>query len=87
MQLAREKLIEALNLGLPRDLEYRAHDTLGIVYYMLGAYARAKQEFELCAQDADDAHIKGTWRWLASTCRKLGLDSEADRYAKLAKTG
>ncbi len=87
MQPAKDKLIEALNLGMPEDLEYRAHCTLGMVYYKLEAYARAKEEFEICAQNADEAYIREAdlWKWLAGACRWLGLTSDAERYAKLAK--
>jgi tetratricopeptide (TPR) repeat protein len=87
IQAARDKLLEALQLRLPTHLEYRARLTLGLVYYEQKAYARAKQEFEACAQAAGPDYIAQArlWEWLAATCRHLGLDSEAQRYEKLAR--
>lgn len=84
---AEEKLTEALKLGLPEHLEYRAHCELGTVYYNLGAYAKAKQEFERGAQMADVGYIKESqiWRWLEVTCRALGLRAEAEQYARMSR--
>jgi tetratricopeptide (TPR) repeat protein len=83
---AEEKLTEALKLGLPSHLEYRAHCELGRTYYHLQNYSRAKEEFEKGAQKADPSYIKESqiWKWLEYTCRGLGLREEADRYARLA---
>jgi tetratricopeptide (TPR) repeat protein len=41
---AKPYLVEALKLGLPPSLEYRAHNELGIVYFALGGYAQVKIE-------------------------------------------
>ncbi len=83
---AEEKLTDALKLGLPNSLEYRAYCELGITYYELRDYAKAKQEFAKCAERADASYINQSqiWKWLESTCRNLGLRDEAERYARLA---
>jgi len=85
---AEQKLTEALKLGgLPRSLEYRAHCELGMTYYNLQDYTKAKEEFEKGAQMADASYIKESqiWRWLELTCRALGLNSEAERHARMFK--
>ena len=83
---AEEKLTEALRLGLPNSLEYRAHGELGMVHHELRDYAKAKQEFEKCVEKADARYIKQSeiWKWLESTCRHLRLRDEAEHYARLA---
>jgi tetratricopeptide (TPR) repeat protein len=83
---AEEKLIEALRLGLPKNLEYRAHCELGMVYASLGNYTQAKSEFEKSTEKADAGYIKQAqlWKRLEAVCRGLGLKDEADRYARLA---
>ncbi|HKN76238.1 MAG TPA: hypothetical protein VJW94_13760 [Candidatus Acidoferrum sp.] len=81
---AEQKLTEALRLGgLPRSFEYRAHCELGMTYYNLRDFTKAKEEFEMGAQMADASYIKQSqiWRWLEQTCRALGLNAEAERYA------
>jgi len=85
LERAEEKLNEALRLGLPKHLEYRAHSELGVTYYNLQNYAKAKEEFEKGTQMADAAYIKESqiWRWLELTCRALGLKAEADQYARM----
>jgi tetratricopeptide (TPR) repeat protein len=83
--LAKQKLLEALAMGLPSHLEFRAHHALGIAYHELEAYARAKKELELCLCSADESYRQGTFKWLASACAELGLNEEAERYKKLAK--
>ncbi len=83
---AEEKLTEALKLGLPSHLEYCAHCELGTTYYHLENYARAKEEFEKGAEQADASYIKQSqvWKWLEMTCRALGLKAEAEHYARMA---
>ena len=78
-------LTQALKLGLPKRLEYRAHCELGTAFYHLGEYAQARAEFQKGAQMADAQYIKESqlWRWLELTCRALGLKSEADEYARM----
>jgi tetratricopeptide (TPR) repeat protein len=84
---AEEKLTEALKLGLPSHLEYRAHCELGRTYYYLENYSIAKEEFEKGAQKADPSYLKQSqiWKWLEITCRALGLPAEAEQYARMAK--
>lgn len=83
-----EKLNQALRLGLPPTLEFRAHCELGIAYFALREYAKAKVEFEKCASSADPEYINQAqiWRRLENTCRLLGLKEDADRYAITART-
>jgi tetratricopeptide (TPR) repeat protein len=83
---AEQKLHEALSLGLPRQLEHKAHCELGVAYYNLGDFAKAREEFERGAQTADASYIKESqvWRWLELTCRALGLRAEAEQYARMA---
>lgn len=78
-------LSQALKLGLPKQLEYRAHCELGVTLYHLGEYAQAKAEFEKGVQIADAQYIKESqiWKWLEHTCRALGLKSEAEEYARM----
>lgn len=85
---AEQKLTEALRLGgLPNSLDYRAHHELGMTYYHLRDYGKAKAEFEKGAQLADASYIKESqiWRWLELTCRALGLKAEAQQYARRSK--
>lgn len=83
---AAGKLVEALKIGLPHVLGYRAHCELGIAYYRLVEYARAKLEFERSAETADPEYIQQAqiWKWLENASRALGLKDEADRYSRLA---
>jgi tetratricopeptide (TPR) repeat protein len=83
---AEKKLTEAIKLGLPSHLEYQAHCELGVTYYHLENYAKAKVEFEKGGEKADASYIKKsqTWKWLEMTCRALGLKAEADHYASMA---
>jgi tetratricopeptide (TPR) repeat protein len=84
---AEAELSKSLRIGLPPNLEFRAHLTLGMADHKLEDYAHAKLELEKAAQTADAAYIKEArlWVWLESTCRHLGLTSEAEHYAQLAR--
>jgi tetratricopeptide (TPR) repeat protein len=85
--LAVEKLSEAFQLRLPQYLEPQAHHELGMAAYRLGDYARAKYELERFAKTADAAYIArmNLWTWLQNACLRLGLKSEAQHYAMLAR--
>ena len=82
---AKPYLVEALNLGLPPHLEYRAHFELGIVYMAQGGFARAKIEFEKTLDTADADYLKGSsiCKRLEICCRQLGLQAEAKHYAQM----
>lgn len=82
---AKPCLIEALNLGLPPRLEFRAHFELGIVYMAQGGFARAKIEFERTLQTADADYSKGSsiCKRLEICCRQLGLQAAAEQYAQM----
>src|SRR5205823_6329492 len=84
---AKDKLSEALELGLPMSLEYRAHCELGMTYYNLKDYAKAKLELEKGAEHADANYIKQShiWNWLEMACRSLGLQAEAEVYFCMAR--
>jgi tetratricopeptide (TPR) repeat protein len=85
---AREKLEEAVSLRLPPNYEGQAHCLLGVGYYELGDYSKAKVELELGVKTAPTDYIKnaGIWRWLECSCIGLGLRAEADRYGRLARS-
>jgi tetratricopeptide (TPR) repeat protein len=82
-----QKLKASLELGLPANLEYRAHSALGKAYHKLKDYSRAKSELEKAAQTADPIYVRQAqlWKWLEVTCQHLGLEGEADRYRQLAR--
>jgi len=84
---AERLLAEALRLGLPPHLEFRAHCELGMAHYELGDYIRAKLELEEGEKSADATYLaRGQiWKWLEYTCIGLGLQGEADHYANLAR--
>ncbi|OLE92153.1 MAG: hypothetical protein AUF79_00030 [Crenarchaeota archaeon 13_1_20CM_2_51_8] len=86
--LAEEKYVDALKQDLPEGFQPLAHYELGLVYYQRKAFARAIQEFELAESKTDESCLskRSIWEWLSVTCKHLGLNSEADRYEKLAKT-
>lgn len=83
---AKEKLILALEMGLPQRLRYRAYCELGIAYFRLNDYAKALVEFKKSAETADEEYTREAqiWRWLEESSRALGLDDQANGYSKLA---
>jgi tetratricopeptide (TPR) repeat protein len=83
----KEKLLEALGIGLPHYLAYRARHALGRAYHNLEAFEQAKIEFEKCVQTADPEYIRRgkLWNWLWSCCTQLGLQKEAAHYANLTR--
>src|SRR5258706_2530985 len=84
---ARSKLVEALNLGLDTPTEGRAHYVLGLVEYHLSDMKAAKHQFELSLKTADPTYLGNEiWGWLETTCRALGLQTEAENYRRL-RTG
>ena len=89
LSTARERYEEALKIGgAPTQVETRARYELGRIYYHNEAYARAREQFELCEPTADASYLskQKLWQWLAKTCERLGSKSEAERYAKLGRT-
>jgi len=83
---AEQKLTKALKLGgLPASLEYRAHCELGMLYYNIGEYSKAKKELQIGAEKADPIYIKESkiWKRLELACRALGLKAEAEHYAHM----
>jgi tetratricopeptide (TPR) repeat protein len=84
---AERLLSEALELGLPTHLDYRAHCALGMACYELGDYERARIELERGAEKADAVYLKRAeiWKWLEYTCLSLGLKEDAERYARMGR--
>jgi tetratricopeptide (TPR) repeat protein len=82
---AKDKLMEAISLGLTSRLENQAHYILGLTEYYLSDVKAAKNQFELCARTADKRYtdMANLWEWLETTSRALGLLGEAENYHKL----
>ena len=82
---AREKLIEALNLGLPISWESKVHYHLGVAEYFLSDINAAKSQFELCLKTADQNYLDKTriWEFLEGTSRALGLQADAENYRRM----
>ncbi len=84
---AKNKLTEAINLGLETPTEGEAHYVLGLVEYHLSNMRAAKREFELSVKTADPGYLgEEIWGWLESTSRALGLQAEAENY-RILKAG
>jgi tetratricopeptide (TPR) repeat protein len=88
LERARDTLVKAIGLGPSPQIVFQAHCSLGMAYYELQDYARAKSELELGAKTATPEYIKQLqiWKWLEYSCRGLGLIDEANRYAMLRKS-
>jgi len=84
---AKAAFLAALEAGVQNYWGIRAHFYLGMIYAESGSHAWAKQELELCAPNAAEAQLssRDVFRLLAVVCRELGLEDEAERYAKLAE--
>jgi tetratricopeptide (TPR) repeat protein len=82
---AKEKLMEALHLGLSGHWEGTAHYVLGLVEYHLGEMRAAKEQLELCVKTADPRYLGASriWEWLETVSRALGLKADADKYRRL----
>jgi tetratricopeptide (TPR) repeat protein len=85
---ARTKLKDALAVGLPPHLDFRAHCSLDIAYYFEADYANAKIELEIGAKTASERYLKEAriWKWLEGSCTGLGQTIEAERYRKLSRS-
>lgn len=79
---ARDRLTEALRLGLSQKWEGRAHYMLGLTNYHFNRMEEAKDEFDLCVKTAEPEYLGTTkiWEWLEATSRALGLEREAEKY-------
>jgi tetratricopeptide (TPR) repeat protein len=84
---ARRYLEESINLGLPQNLQFQAHCSLGMTCYELKDYTRAKIELEAGVAGASKDYIREAhiWKWLEYTCISLGLTAEASQYAQMQK--
>ena len=82
---AKQKLMEALHIGLSGHWEGGAHYVLGLVEYHLGEMKAAKEQFELCVKTADPRYLGASriWEWLEASSRALGMEADADKYRRL----
>lgn len=82
---AKQKLIEALSLGLSGHWEGRAHYVLGLVEYHLGEMKASKEQLELCVKTADPRYLGASriWEWLEAASRALGLEADVNKYRRL----
>ena len=85
---AKELFEKALALGGKDCHPMRSRFSLGVIHLNAGAYARALQEFETVLPQADEAKIprKTVYKWLAASCRGLGLEDDARKYEVLMNT-
>jgi tetratricopeptide (TPR) repeat protein len=88
VERAKELFEKAVALGGKDCHPMRSHFSLGVIHLNAGAYARALQEFEMVLPRADEAKIprKKVYKWLAASCRGLGLEEDARKYEVLMKT-
>lgn len=82
---AKQKLAEAMDIGLKGDWTVKAHYLLGLIEYRLSDMHAAKREFELCVKSPDHKFLdmEKVWRCLEETARALGLVTEAKNYRRL----
>lgn len=82
---AKQKLSEALEVGLEGAWEVSAHLTLGFAEYKLSNMEAAKQQFEICVKSPDQQSIdmQTVWEGLEATARALGLFAEAENFQRL----
>jgi len=86
-ELAREYLLQAIELGLTTEWKGTAHFYLGIAYFYTDMVREAKREFLLCEQLATiyQLPIVDIFGWLSSICKRLGETSEAECYARMGR--
>jgi tetratricopeptide (TPR) repeat protein len=84
-QQAKEKLSEAIALGLESSWATKAHFILGLAENKLSNTEAAKRQFELCLKSPDPKYVDmaEVWRGLEETSRALGLNAEAEDYRRL----
>lgn len=83
---AKEKMLQALDAGIPPEWTCGAHQILGRTDYYLGEMQSAKRHFELFLKSADKSRVVATrtLEWLEKTCLALGQYDEAEKYHNLA---
>lgn len=84
---ARQFYTRAVESGVPPAWQGTVQYNLGVVYYRLGCFAQAKEQFKACEQRAAAYKypLDNIYQWLSSTCKQLGEPTEAQEYARLAK--
>jgi tetratricopeptide (TPR) repeat protein len=87
LDMAQIRLEKALSLNPPPAINFQAHCSLGMTFYDLGEFAKAKLELETGAKTATARYIKQEqiWKWLEYTCQQMGLKSEEEQYRRLAR--
>lgn len=86
-ELARDRFLEAIAVGLTKEWEGNAHFYLGMAYFYTDMVREAKREFLLCEQLAKlhNLPIVDIYAWLSVICKRLGETSESQRYARIGK--
>jgi tetratricopeptide (TPR) repeat protein len=85
LEKAQDALQKSLALNPNHRIEFQARCSLGMTYYRMGDYARARTELEQGAAIADAEYIRQAqiWKWLEYSCQGLGLVDEAKKYAAM----
>lgn len=86
-ELAKQKFLHALSVGLSEDRVVKTHFYLGVEYFRTRAYGKALHEFEFCEANISKTTLplRGLHEWLGLTCRNVGREESAQRYLRLAK--
>jgi tetratricopeptide (TPR) repeat protein len=86
-ELARDRFLEAITIGLTTEWKGKAHFYLGMAYFYTDMVLEAKREFLLCEELATvhQLPITDIYAWLSVIYLRLGETSESERYARLKK--
>jgi tetratricopeptide (TPR) repeat protein len=86
-ELARDRFLEAITIGLTKEWKGKAHFYLGMAYFHTDMVLEAKREFLLCEELATvhQLPIVDIYGWLSVIYLRLGETSESERYARLKK--
>ena len=87
LEHAKQTLGEALSLRLNPVYETRAHYYLGVIHLRRAEYAWAKQEFEWCLEHLEHGGARKDYviTGLMNVSKVLGMEKDAERYAKMLK--
>jgi tetratricopeptide (TPR) repeat protein len=83
---AQSVILEGFNVGYGEAFEDAARFALGVIYYEIGATAKALREFETCVDRIGTSNIpkKQFFEYLIRTAEALNLKEELTRYRSLA---
>jgi len=86
-ELAKDRFLEAITIGLTTEWQGRAHFHLGIAYFYMDMIQEAKREFLLSEKAATvyELPVLDIYAWLSSISKRLGETSESERYARMSK--